>query len=82
MGKKRRESDHRLRLRLSKPRKDRETLLPCDACDGNGMRLLPTTQPYKYRRVRCAFCDGTGHVDRHMAAVYARWKSIKAANKC
>jgi hypothetical protein len=78
VGRKKRESDHRLRLRLDKEAQDRSTLLPCPACE-DGTRVLEDAGTYRMRK--CSWCDGTRSVEASMLPLHRRWIKIWTWNK-
>jgi hypothetical protein len=79
VGWKKKDSDHKLRVRLEKKREERETLLPCPVCEASGgISIVSATQ---YRHRLCHWCDGTGAVSHEMLAVYRRWERIRAVNR-
>ncbi len=73
------DSQRRLALRAKLPTKDRDTLLPCLACNGEGQHL--TEKNGSYRQSRCRWCQGIGAVGALMIAAWNRWQRIKLANK-
>jgi len=77
VGTRRRESQSRLILRITKAIEDRDTLLPCPACEGEGLQLVESATGY--RKITCRWCDD-GHIDKLTAKMYARWLRIKAVN--
>lgn len=77
MGTRRRESKSRLLLRITKAIEDRDTLLYCRACGGDGLELLETATGY--RKIPCKWCED-GFVDKVSASLYVRWLRIKAIN--
>lgn len=80
MGTWRRRSSAGLKLRLSKPPKERETLSPCPACGGSGVCLLQPTAG-SYRQVQCRWCEARGYVDSAMLSAHARWLRILRWNR-
>jgi hypothetical protein len=57
---------------------DRDTLIPCQACDGHGSRLVefPTGG---YRQLACQWCDN-GFTDKVTAAMFRRWLNLVRVN--
>lgn len=84
MGTRKRDSDQRLQLRISKlTEDDRETLHVCNACGGKGTREIPVPgEPGRYRQKRCVWCVGKGCVDHVVAAMFERWLRMRAAARC
>lgn len=78
MGSKRRESESRRLIRLTKAMEQRDTLRACEACSGEGARIVEYDDG-TYRRVKCNWCEG-GMTDKNTARMYGRWKKILAAN--
>lgn len=68
-------SDIRLRLRVG----ERETLLPCGACKGNGLTMIESATGYLAKQ--CRWCKGSGGVDRATMNAHARWLRILAHNQ-
>ena len=80
MGTKRKQSSSRSIKRFTLSISDRETLLPCPACDGQKQKLIEKSDgTYKMRR--CIWCDGHGYVDHNMFRVYKRWLRIWNHNR-
>lgn len=79
MGSERRKSSDRLQLRLHIPSEDRPTLIPCPACEGEGLAGPQTTT--QYHMGRCKWCDGSGLVDRKIYGVFRRWLGIYHRNR-
>lgn len=78
MGTKRREAQSRRLIRLTKAFNNRETLQPCEACEGQGSRILEFANG-TYRRVECGWCEN-GLTDKNTVLMFARWKRIVAAH--
>lgn len=76
MGKLRRKSEDRLKLDL----KERDTLLPCGACMGNGV-VVEENANGRYKVKKCIWCNGLGGYTRTMAAAHARWVRILTHNQ-
>jgi len=66
-------------LRLTKSMDDRDTLVPCQACEGEGMRLLEYENG-SYRRILCNWCD-RGYTDKETARMFDRWLRILKFNQ-
>lgn len=83
MGSNRRLSDHKLRVRLSRPEEERQTLLPCPACGGEGRLERPVAnRATQYRMIDCTWCSMLGVVDARMIRLFRRWQRIRRANRC
>ncbi len=80
VGTRRRQSTSRLTLRITEDPENRDTLIPCDACEGTGTRILDYPDGL-YRQVPCKWCHH-GFTDKATAEMWARWLQIKKANKC
>lgn len=80
MGTKRREAQSRRLIRMTKAIEQRETLRSCEACSGEGARILEFENG-TYRKVKCSWCDD-GMTDKDTARMFARWRKIQARNKC
>lgn len=78
MGTKRKESDSKLKLRLTQATKDRDTLVPCEACQASGYRLIERVDG-TYRQVSCKWCDG-GLATPMLAIMFRRWQAILKHN--
>ncbi len=76
MGTKRKESQIRRLVRLTKAFAERETLLPCPACDRSGFKLVESAETY--RRVSCNWCE-EGLTDIQTVSMFARWERISKA---
>jgi hypothetical protein len=57
---------------------ERDTLIPCQACGGEGSRLLEYDNG-SYRRISCNWCD-RGFTDKETAGMLRRWQRILKAN--
>lgn len=79
MGNERKRSGEYTLGRLRHPVEDRETLLTCPACGGEG-KLYKEHRVGQYRIVSCNWCEGAGAVSRRMEQVFRRWRHILAAN--
>ena len=79
MGSQKRRSSDRLQIRASMPPMERETLLPCPACGGDGKQLTETVGTY--RMAPCRWCDGKGAVEAKLIAMFRRWLRIKHVNR-
>lgn len=79
MGTRRRESDSRLLLRITKALEDRDTLIPCQACGGSGDHLIEYPKG-GYRQVACKWCS-KGFTDKETARMFQRWLRIARHNK-
>lgn len=75
MGKKRRDSSARLRIRATHPVQDRDTLHPCPACAAFG-HLLYEYENGTYEQKRCKWCEGAKYVDDQMLGIHERWLRI------
>jgi DnaJ-class molecular chaperone len=71
----RRKSD----VRQSQRADERETLLPCGACKGNGLIILDLEDGYLAKK--CRWCNGSGGVDKATMNAHARWLRILAHNQ-
>jgi hypothetical protein len=80
MSTKQRESSQRAVTRARLPSAERETLLPCPACEGQGKHLLDGPDG-RYSMKRCRWCNGAGFVDHTMFRVFARWLRIYNRNR-
>lgn len=80
MGTKRRQSSDRALQRVSVPSQERETLLPCPACEGAGKRLTEKDDG-TYSMLRCVWCESNGFVDHSMFKMYRRWQRILGFNR-
>ena len=49
----------------------RDTLLPCPACEGSGK--LVDKDDVIYLEKLCPWCDGNGHTDRSIIAIYREY---------
>lgn len=77
MGTRRRESQSNLIVRITKAIDDRDTLLPCPACGGDGLQLVESATGY--RKITCSWCD-SGLTDRITVRMFERWLRIKRVN--
>lgn len=57
---------------------ERDTLLPCPACDGGGVHRFDDGTRYRARI--CRWCDGTGSVPAAVYVMFRRWMRIRAWN--
>jgi len=57
---------------------DRDTLVPCEACEHSGMRLVEYPGG-GYRQLECQWCDN-GFTDKESAGMFQRWLRIQRAN--
>jgi len=73
------DSQRRLALRRQLPVENRDTLMPCPACSGEGKRLVEVYG--RYRQMPCRWCQGNGAVPLIITAAWARWQRIKMTNK-
>lgn len=64
-------------LRMNKAISDRETLMPCQACSGNGYRVADDDHG-RYRRFFCKWCDGTGLAAKAVTQMFKRAKRISS----
>ena len=78
MGRRKRQSDHRLRVRRQSPEQERSTLLPCPACE-DGSKVLEDAGTYRVRR--CCWCDGARSVEATMLPLHRRWIRIVTWNR-
>jgi len=79
MGKLRSDSERIRRARLKLNVDDRDTLLPCPACNGEGKRLVETKG--RYRQWSCSWCNGTGATGALMVKAFRRWLGIANWNR-
>ncbi len=61
-------------IRLEKSLRDRETLTPCDACNGRGRHVTETATGY--RGTICRWCDGVGSTPTAVKKMFYRAKRI------
>jgi transcription elongation factor Elf1 len=84
MGKKKRASTDRHKIRMTKPPEKRDTLLPCPACGGERQRPAQSEESndtnYAIRFVDCKWCDGNGVVEVGIRKMFRRWIRIYACN--
>ncbi len=80
MGTRRRQTTSRLTLRLTEAIEERDTLIPCEACEGAGTRIIDYPDGF-YRQVACKWCQH-GYTDKTMAGMFTRWLKIRQVNKC
>lgn len=72
MGTLRRKSSDRWKLNI----KERDTLMTCNYCNGNGHILHENETTYKQKI--CCFCQGFGFVNKEIYRACMRWKKILA----
>jgi hypothetical protein len=80
MGSQTRKSSGRSLARISIPSTERETLIPCPACEGQGKHLTESKNG-RYKMRICRWCDGKCFVDHGMHAVFKRWLRILNYNR-
>ena len=80
MGSQTRKSSSRALARVTMPSSERETLIPCPACEGQG-KLLLETRDGRYKMRVCRWCDGKCFVDHAMHRVFKRWLRIMNHNR-
>jgi DnaJ-class molecular chaperone len=66
--------------RVRVPSTERETLLPCPACEGSGLKPLET-EDGQYRVVKCRWCQGNAVVDKTVYLLFRRWIRIYNHNR-
>jgi DnaJ-class molecular chaperone len=81
VGNLRKSSSDRIRIRALQEVDDRETLLPCDACKGQGYSIHEKIDGC-YVMKKCKWCQGLGAVVPEMLVAFRRWKNIMKCNKC
>lgn len=59
---------------------DRETLLPCPACGGEGKKLVERAAGL-YKTVKCRWCQMAGVVDKNTMAMFSRWLRLYNVNR-
>jgi hypothetical protein len=59
----------RRKARTEQPADQRETLVPCPACGGDGKRIVDDDGS-TYRIVGCPWCDGSGSTDSFMIKLF------------
>lgn len=78
MGKRKSDSSDRLRIRAARPVAERETLIPCPACDGSAVHRYD--DGWRYRVRVCRWCDGVGATNGEVYKMFRRWRRIRAWN--
>jgi hypothetical protein len=52
---------------------ERETLVPCLACEGNGQYSIKQDGT-RYTVITCPWCDAKGYTDRFMMSMYRQYE--------
>ena len=73
-------SSSRALARVFVPSTERETLIPCPACEGQGRHLQEGKQGM-YKMRSCRWCDGKCFVDHAMHRLFKRWLRILNYNR-
>jgi DnaJ-class molecular chaperone len=81
VGNLRKKLNSQIQLRSLQDTDERNTLLPCDACTGQGYRVQEK-DGRRYTMKPCIWCQGMGAVIPEIAAAFRRWKNIMKCNKC
>lgn len=79
MGTQTRKASERAMQRLQVDIEDRETLLPCPACNGEYRHLVETPMG-SYKTRTCRWCN-MGMVDKRITGLFTRWLRIYNANR-
>lgn len=80
MGSQTKRSSSRALARVFVPSTERETLIPCPACEGRGNNVTERGEG-RYQMLRCRWCDGKCFVDHAMHRVFKRWLRILNHNR-
>jgi transcription elongation factor Elf1 len=78
------DSQQRMKQWREEESSERDTLVTCPACKGNGKVMLEGTR--SYRLVPCKWCGGVTGVTKDIHAKFRRWMRIaghaKANGRC
>lgn len=78
MGTERTRSLERRAARAKLHQRNRETLVPCLGCEGEGMRGRTESDGH-YRLVECPWCAGTKMMDARMLRNFIRYRRLVRA---